>query len=126
VLAALALVTADPAEQLRLLTQGEALLSRGTIAHNHLWFYRDAIEAMLARADWPEALRYAAALETFTRGEPLPWSDLFIDRARALAAAALDPGNPAVRASLEAVRRAFETSGMRGYLTVIDLALARA
>jgi tetratricopeptide (TPR) repeat protein len=124
VIAALALVTADAAEQRRLLAQGEELLSLGTIAHNHLWFYRDAIEAMLARAEWQEALRYAAALEAYTRPEPLPWSSLFIDRARALAAMAADPGNAAIRSSLEAVRQAFETSGMRAYLTAIDAALA--
>jgi hypothetical protein len=44
------------------------------------------MEARLKPGDWHEVERYAAALEDFTRPEPLPWSDFFIARARVLAA----------------------------------------
>ena len=57
------------------LAEGEALLAAGSISHNYLWFYREAIEAALA---WPTTAaveRYAAALEDYTRAEPLPWAD---------------------------------------------------
>jgi len=84
-LASLALVTPDADERRRALDEGEKLLAEGAVGHNHLWFYRDAIDAGLDSGDWDEAERYAAALEAFTADEPLPWSDVFIARARALA-----------------------------------------
>jgi hypothetical protein len=62
----------DPAERLALLAEGQAMLSRGTVGHNHLWFYRDAIEAMLSAGDREGVMRYVAALEDYTRAEPLP------------------------------------------------------
>ncbi|QBQ55078.1 hypothetical protein [Nitrosococcus wardiae] len=49
-------------------------------------FYQNAIEAALADKDWCAAERYAALLEEYTRLEPLPWSDFFIEWARVLAA----------------------------------------
>ncbi len=47
VISALVRATDDPAEHAALLAEGEAMLDRGSVGHNHLWFYRDAIEAML-------------------------------------------------------------------------------
>ena len=44
-LGALSRAVAEPAERDRLLAEGEELLRRGAVGHNHLWFYRDAIEA---------------------------------------------------------------------------------
>lgn len=61
-------------------------MSQGSVAHNHLQFYVDAINVMVSEGDWEQAERYAAALEDFTRPEPLPWSEFFIARSRALAA----------------------------------------
>ena len=51
------------------------MLRRGAVGHNHLWFYRDAIEALLSAGDGADALEYVAALEDYTRAEPLPWSE---------------------------------------------------
>src|SRR5262249_45653739 len=39
----------------------------------------------LSTRPWDSVEHYAAMLEDFTRAEPLPWSDLFIARGRALA-----------------------------------------
>ena len=44
------------------------------------------MEACLQIEDWDAVERYAAALEDYTRPEPLPRSDFFIARGRALAA----------------------------------------
>ena len=33
------------------------MLRQGAVGHNHLWFYRDAIEAMLAASDAAGAMR---------------------------------------------------------------------
>ena len=41
------------------LAEGEAPRRKTGLAHNHLLFYRDAIEASLAARDWPRALHHA-------------------------------------------------------------------
>jgi tetratricopeptide (TPR) repeat protein len=86
--AALALALDDDENQVRsLLTEGEQLLASGCVSHNYLEFYQYAIEVALRWDDLPRAVEYAAALETYTREEPLRWADVVIARARALAAA---------------------------------------
>ena len=82
---ALSRAVEDDGERARLLAEGADMLDRGAVGHNHLWFYRDAIEAMLSAGDAAGALRYVAALEDYTRAEPLPWADLFAARGRVLA-----------------------------------------
>ena len=86
ILAILAISTDDPGTRASALAEAETLLTAGCASHNYFWFYRDAIEICLEIGDWGSAERYAAALEDYTRPEPLPWSDLIIARARALAA----------------------------------------
>ncbi len=82
----LALIEADEARRRAALSDGEALLSGNVVAHNHLLFRKDAIEASLLLRDWDEAERHAEALEDFVRPEPLPWTGFIIARARAFAA----------------------------------------
>ncbi len=62
------------------------MLRKGSLGHNFLFVYRYAMDASLRSGDWDEVERYADALEDFTRPEPLPSSDFFIARGRALAA----------------------------------------
>ncbi len=45
----------------------------------------DFQKRVLASSEWDEAERYAAALQHCTPAEPLPWSDSFVARRRALA-----------------------------------------
>jgi class 3 adenylate cyclase/tetratricopeptide (TPR) repeat protein len=85
-LGALARTTDDPAVRQQALREAEALLEAGAVSHNHLLFGRDAIDACLDAGDWQAAERYAAALESYTRLEPLPFSDFYVARGRALAA----------------------------------------
>ncbi|MDP6388522.1 MAG: tetratricopeptide repeat protein [Alphaproteobacteria bacterium] len=75
----------NDAAQRKALAEGERILEQGAVAHNHFYFYRDAMNVMLESGDWDEVERYAAALEDYTRPEPLPWCDFFILRGRALA-----------------------------------------
>ena len=70
----------------RALAEGEAILAAGAVSHNHLWFRRRAMEVALSARDWDAVERHAAALEGYTRSEPLPWADFFVARGRALAA----------------------------------------
>lgn len=86
-LAALASTVADPGRCRALLAEGERLLAQGSLSHNHLEFRMLAIESMLAARDWSAARHHAQALAAYTREEPLPWSDLVIARAQALATA---------------------------------------
>jgi DNA-binding SARP family transcriptional activator len=85
-LAALACASGDTTRGRALLEEGEQLLSRGSVSHNHFEFRMLAIEFLLAARDWRAVRRHAAALAAYTREEPLPWSDLVIARAEALAA----------------------------------------
>jgi len=82
----LALIEEDEAARKAALSAGEAILAGDVVAHNHLLFRRDAIETSLLLHDWDEMERHAAALESFVRPEPLPWTDFVIARARAFAA----------------------------------------
>ncbi|MEW9585460.1 adenylate/guanylate cyclase domain-containing protein [Paraburkholderia sp. DGU8] len=124
VLSALSRAVDGNDERARLLAEGEALLRLGAVGHNHLWFYRDAIEAMLSAADPVGALLYVTALEDYTRREPLPWAELFAARGRALAHTLREPADEAVRCELERVRTVLLQAGFRHYLAAVDGALA--
>jgi hypothetical protein len=123
-LGALSRAVEDNVERVQVLADGASLLSRGAVGHNHLWFYRDAIEAMLSAGDAARALSYVAALDNYTRAEPLPWADLFAARGRALAAALQGRPDEALRCSLERVRDALADAGFRSFLPAVVEALA--
>jgi hypothetical protein len=107
-----------------LLAAGEELLRHGAVGHNHLWFYRDAIEAKLIAGDAPGALRYADMLEEYTRAEPLPWSELFAARCRALAGVLHRRGDDAARRELARVRAELLEAGLKPFLPPVEAALA--
>jgi eukaryotic-like serine/threonine-protein kinase len=94
-LAALALATDDPHLRQRAVDEGLAILRAGTLSHNYLYFYRDAIDLALAAGDADAALRHAQGLEDYTRPEPLAWCGFFVERARALADHLRGRGEPA-------------------------------
>jgi tetratricopeptide (TPR) repeat protein len=124
VTSALSRAVDDAAERAALLAEGKAMLAHGAVGHNHLWFYRDAIEALLSAGDAAGALEYVEALEHYARAEPLPWSDVFAARGRALAAARHGGVNAAVRSELVRVRTALENAGFAAFLPAVDAALA--
>ena len=123
-LSALSRAVKDEAERDRLLAEGEELLQRGSVGHNHLWFYRDAMEAMLAGRNLPAALRYADLLKAYVAPEPLPWSEIFIARCRALAAAQRGGVDEAIRQDLTGIRTILFDCGLRAFLAPVDAALA--
>jgi class 3 adenylate cyclase/tetratricopeptide (TPR) repeat protein len=123
-LSALSRAMQEHSERARLLAEGEALLRLGAVGHNHLWFYRDAIEAMLAAGDPAAMLHYVSALEDYTRREPLPWAELFAARGRALALALQAPAGEAIRDELVRLRTALRQAGFRSYLGAVEAALA--
>jgi class 3 adenylate cyclase/tetratricopeptide (TPR) repeat protein len=84
ILGYLAVTTEDPIERWAALMEGEEILCNGAAGHNHLWFFRYAIEASLDSQDWDAAERYSTALEDYTRPEPLPWANFFVRYGRAV------------------------------------------
>jgi class 3 adenylate cyclase/tetratricopeptide (TPR) repeat protein len=126
ILGALALTTEDPQERQRALTDGEALLATGCVSHNFLLFYPDAMEASLIAGDWDGVERYAAALEAYTRPEPLPWADLRIARGRALARYGRgECSEPTVR-ELRRLREEADRLGWKTALPALERALVPA
>lgn len=65
--------------------EAETLIAGGCLAHNQIWFYRDAGLAAV-RHGWPdEVRRFAAALRGAFVVEPLPWCALIGEGLDALA-----------------------------------------
>jgi len=117
-----ALVAEDAGEADALLAEAEAALDAGCVSHNYLWFMREAVEIYALRSDWDQVERHADRLEAYTRPEPLPWSELQIARARALAAHARTPSD-ATRATLAAIRDRCVAAELTTALPAIDRAL---
>ena len=117
---------ASPQERARALQEGEELLKQPSVAHNHLWFHRDAIEVCVDSGDWDAVLRYANALEAFVSAEPLPWAVLVVERGRALECLARGTDRPAALLRLKELRRAIAANGSNWALAAIDRALQSA
>jgi class 3 adenylate cyclase/tetratricopeptide (TPR) repeat protein len=120
---ALALVTQDVERSWSALKEGEELLRRGAPAHNHLWFHRDAIEVCLRCAQWDGVEKYVKALETYSRAEPLPWSDFFVARGRALAAFGRGRRDDEIVLELQRLRDEAEQVGLKNALPALEEAL---
>ena len=101
----------DPIEQQALLAEGDALLAAPTLAHNHFYFRRYGIEALLAAGRFDEARRYGLALARFAEREPTPLIDLVARRATLLADAGTGRLTPETRAELSERARATERLG---------------
>lgn len=105
ILGVIAVVSDDPRRRKESLAEGEKVLAGGhCIAHNHFWFYRDAISSALLDQAWDDAERYADALDAFTEAERIPWADLHIKRGRLMAALGREPGNVQARKDLTELR----------------------
>jgi class 3 adenylate cyclase/tetratricopeptide (TPR) repeat protein len=120
----LALAAEDPGQCHKALAEAEAILDAGSVGHNYLNFYEDAMEACLQIEAWDEVERYAQALQDYTRSEPLPRSDYFIARGRALAAHGRGQRDSAgfaelQRLSMEAMKNSLNMS-LRGLARVLE------
>jgi hypothetical protein len=82
------------------------------------------MDACLRSGDWDEVERYAAALEDYTRPEPLPSSDLFIARGRALAVFGRGNRDDATMQELKRLRDEAERVGLKTALPALEEALA--
>ncbi len=126
ILGTTALAATDAAVKHDALAEGEEVVRAGCFAHNVMWFYRDAMDASLADGAWDEAERYANALADYTRPEPLPWSDLFIARGRALTAHGRGRRDPETLAALGHLRDEAIRVGFVAALPGLEAALGGA
>jgi hypothetical protein len=110
-------------ERANWLAKGEAVLRRGSVGHCHLFFHRDAMEAMLVARDRAGALRHADALEAYTETEPLPLVTLFIERGRALAAALEGLPDEQLRQELARIVTAMHEIGLTPFVSQVKAAL---
>lgn len=69
-----------------ILAEGERMLAATALSHNHLFFFKGGIEAMLRLGDWDGAEAFADRLDAKFAAEPAPLTRLLSGRARALAA----------------------------------------
>ena len=76
----------------------------------------------MSAGDGAGALVYVSALEDYTRGDPLPWSDLFAKRGRLLARA-LQRIDEDIGAELAEIRSSLEHAGFKPFLPAVNAAL---
>lgn len=124
-LGCLARATDDPDERRAAIEEALFLLRAGTVGHNFIWFYREAMEGAIEHGEWGEARRFANAMKEFTRAEPLPWSEFFADRALALADFGEDKRSEGLTAELTRLRGIAVAVGFRTALPAIEKALTQ-
>ena len=117
-------LTDDPAERDGWLAEGEALLSKRALGHNHLYFRRGAIDASLAAGRTGEARRHAAALAKFAEREPLPFTDLVVRRGMLLADARDGTLSPEGRAELSELAASAEKARFLQLTTAMRSAIS--
>jgi hypothetical protein len=69
------------------------------------------MDVYLALGELDRVLEHADALAAYTREEPLPWSEFFIARGRALVAYARNRSHPGTRAMLGHLSRHAHATG---------------
>jgi len=122
----LALSTNDLQVREKALDEGEQILHSGSMSRNHFWFYRAAMESGQIEENWDKVDRYASALEDYTQAEPLPWTDLFIARGRALSAFGRGRRDDTTILALQSVRDEARRMGLMSALPALEEALALA
>ena len=84
------------------------------------------ILTMITGAETDRGWSSSSALESYTSAEPLPWSDLFIARCRALAAFGRGERGRGVMTELQATYEQLEAIGHKLSMTSVARALAAA
>jgi len=118
-----AITTLDEDRRVWALKEGERLLGMGGVSHNQLIFFQCAIEVALRQKQYSEVERYIAALEQYTSQEPLPWSDLIIERGRVLAAYGQGEVSDELRSTLQQIHDQVVKAGQMMILPPLTHAL---
>ena len=120
----LALVSEDKEARRVALVEGEKILQQDCVGHNYLWFYRLAMDACLEDGDWDSVERYAAALEEYTMAEPLPWSDFYLARGRALAAHGRGQRDAQITTELQQLIDKAQRIGLQAPVPALEVAIS--
>jgi class 3 adenylate cyclase/tetratricopeptide (TPR) repeat protein len=120
----LALVTRDANLRRAALSEAEELLRGDSVSHNFLNFYPAAMETCLMNEQWDEVDRYAKALEEYTAAEPLPLTDFYIARGRALATKGRGSCDVATIQNLQRLRDEAERIGLKFAMPRLEEALS--
>lgn len=126
ILGTLALAHKDATQRARALKEGEEVLRSGCVSHNYFEFYQDAMEACLNIGDWKRVNDYASALEKYTEKEPLPRTDFFIKRGRALASVGQGNRDDCTLQELRRLHDEAQRVGLKFALPAIEAALSPA
>ncbi len=79
-----------------IVAEGERMLTSTALSHNHLFFFKGAMEAMLRQGDWEGAEAFADRLDAKFSAEPALHMRLLSRRARLIAALGRWPGDEAL------------------------------
>lgn len=109
--AQLAMVSREDDTRRQALERGREIVGTQSIGVSTL-FFRFAIEACLIARDWDGLDAYLEELETYTREEPLPRSELYISRARVLSAWQRGDNGHLQRQALESLKVVAAQSGL--------------
>ncbi|WP_165839949.1 ATP-binding protein [Motiliproteus coralliicola] len=120
---ALALVTEDPSRCRSALEQGERLLRPGTPSQNYFWFLRDAIETCLLRGWWDQAQDYGNKFKKFTRHQPIPWSQFYIQLADTLSTIGRQPEQSQAISQLNQLQQQAKQAGLQAAEALIQRCL---
>jgi class 3 adenylate cyclase/tetratricopeptide (TPR) repeat protein len=123
---AMARAAMDTQRRQRALELGDRMAARACNGHSRIRFFRDAMEVTLAAGEWDDAERYAQRLEELTEEEPLAYCNLFIGRARALAAFGRGERNGSIIEELQRLCSEAERVGLVAAVPLLSEALARA
>lgn len=85
ILGVLAAMTDDPAEKRAVAAEAEAMLEKGSISHNHIFFRTRIIDASLGSGDQAEAERHARALKAYCAEPQMVALIFYAERGLALA-----------------------------------------
>jgi hypothetical protein len=99
------------------------ILAWDCVGHNYFAFYRLAMEVCLRLQDWDELDRFAAELESYCRPEPLPRTDFYIARGRALAQYGRGARDDATIQALGRLREEAKQVGLMSALPALEQAL---
>jgi hypothetical protein len=121
----LSVVTDVPETRVHALQHGKALLSKGANGANNFHFYRHAMNACWQSAMWEELEQFVQDLEDYTRDEPLPWSDFFIARGRALASVGRGERHGSITQELTRLLEQANRMGYKASVPALEDALSR-
>jgi class 3 adenylate cyclase/tetratricopeptide (TPR) repeat protein len=126
ILGTLARVTEDTGQRQAAFNEGTALLAKGCVGHNYYRFYQGAMEACIVAADWAGLEEFANAFAEYTAPEPVPWSDFYIARARALRDFGTGKRGDRVIEALTSLRETAQSVGLISAIPLLQAALDAA